>query len=300
MQCKEFEAAIEQSGFAELPPAARAHLTGCAGCQNYFADLSTIVELAAELPAEVEPPNRIWVSVKAQLSAEGVIRPAVDEVFEPAGPSFWEKLSGLMRPRVLAPAGLTVAVAIAAVIGYYQPAKGPAVDAPLAAKANPGTAPAPARTETASNAPVAAQKDTRVAAPPAAAKPSRASGAAQNLAAIPVAASPRAAGRATAAQPAGSSTAEFRPSPSDSLYGSTAAALNAAELDANGPSLRGNVEVDQALRKNLRMLNEFIADCEQHLKQYPNDALAREYLSNAYRQKAELLTAILDNGRSVQ
>lgn len=298
MQCKEFEAAIEQSGYAELPPAARAHLTGCAGCQNFFADLSAITALAAELPAEVEPPNRIWVSVKAQLSAEGVIRPA-EAAFGAAEPTFWEKLSGLMRPRVLAPAGLTIAVAIAAVIGYYQPTKGPVVEEPAAAKANLATAPAPARTETASNAPVAAgasaQKDTRAAGTTAAAKPSRANGTAQTVAAIP-----RAAARDTAAQPAASSTTEFRPSPSDSLYGSTAAALNAAEMDADGPSLRGNVEVDQALRKNLRMLNEFIADCEKHLKQYPNDALAREYLANAYRQKAELLTAILDNGRSVQ
>jgi hypothetical protein len=49
----------------------------------------------------------------------------------------------------------------------------------------------------------------------------------------------------------------------------------------------------------LKQLDEFIAECERHLKESPNDELAREYLAAAYQQKAELLSAMIDRGRSV-
>ena len=57
--------------------------------------------------------------------------------------------------------------------------------------------------------------------------------------------------------------------------------------------------VDTSLRQNLTSLNQFIEDCRRRLKEDPNDELAREYLSVAYQQKAELLSAMLDRGRSV-
>src|SRR5262249_9634535 len=57
--------------------------------------------------------------------------------------------------------------------------------------------------------------------------------------------------------------------------------------------------VDTSLRQNLASLNQFINDCRKRLKEDPNDELAREYLSVAYQQKAELLSAMLDRGRSV-
>jgi hypothetical protein len=57
--------------------------------------------------------------------------------------------------------------------------------------------------------------------------------------------------------------------------------------------------VDTSLRQNLASLNQFIEDCRRRLKDDPNDELAREYLSVAYQQKAELLSAMLDRGRSV-
>jgi hypothetical protein len=57
--------------------------------------------------------------------------------------------------------------------------------------------------------------------------------------------------------------------------------------------------VDASLRDNLKKVNEFIADCERHLKEQPQDELTREYLSAAYRQKAELLSAMIERGRSM-
>jgi len=63
--------------------------------------------------------------------------------------------------------------------------------------------------------------------------------------------------------------------------------------------LTGTSPVDTALGQNLQQINDFIADCERHLKAAPQDELAREYLADAYQQKAELLAAIMDRGRSV-
>jgi len=74
--------------------------------------------------------------------------------------------------------------------------------------------------------------------------------------------------------------------------------LNQAELAVPNMQLAGNSTVDASLRDNLRTVNEFIAECQQHLKQHPEDELAREYLESAYQQKAELLAAMMDSGGS--
>ena len=56
------------------------------------------------------------------------------------------------------------------------------------------------------------------------------------------------------------------------------AALSEAEISLQGDEVAGNPTVEAALRKNLRTVNEFIAECEKHLKKHPQDAMAREYL----------------------
>src|SRR5262249_32003148 len=86
---------------------------------------------------------------------------------------------------------------------------------------------------------------------------------------------------------------------------STAAALKEQERDlANMQRVAttdraASAPVDTALQTNLRELDKFIAECSQHLKEQPQDELAREYLAAAYQQKAELLSAMIDRGRSV-
>jgi hypothetical protein len=57
--------------------------------------------------------------------------------------------------------------------------------------------------------------------------------------------------------------------------------------------------VDASLRENLQKVDDFIADCERRVKEEPQDDLAREYLSGAYQQKAELLSAMMDRGGSI-
>jgi len=74
--------------------------------------------------------------------------------------------------------------------------------------------------------------------------------------------------------------------------------LSQAEISISRRELANNPAVDTALRQNLRTLNEFIAECKSRLKHNPNDQLTREYLNMAYQQKAELLDAMMDSGRS--
>lgn len=53
--------------------------------------------------------------------------------------------------------------------------------------------------------------------------------------------------------------------------------------------------VDVVLRKNLRVVDNFIAVCEKAVKQEPQNEAAREYLYGAYQQKAELLNTAMEH-----
>ena len=86
--------------------------------------------------------------------------------------------------------------------------------------------------------------------------------------------------------------------PADPIF-STAAALDEQEHDLSNMHLAGTSPVDASLRQSLQQLDGFIAECERRVKEEPQDELAREYLAAAYRQKAELLSALLDRARSV-
>jgi len=57
--------------------------------------------------------------------------------------------------------------------------------------------------------------------------------------------------------------------------------------------------VDNSLRENLATLNAFIKECRKRLLEDPNDQVARDYLAAAYQQKAEILAAMMERGRSV-
>src|SRR5216684_4626863 len=100
MQCKDVEFAVEQEGLAPLPEAARAHVAACSHCREFVADLAIIVSVANELPAEVEPPARVWVSLRAQLELEGIITtPVVSPSSERL--SWWHGFAELFRSRAL-------------------------------------------------------------------------------------------------------------------------------------------------------------------------------------------------------
>lgn len=82
----------------------------------------------------------------------------------------------------------------------------------------------------------------------------------------------------------------------------TATVLNGQETALRNMQLASTspvAPVDDSYRQSLQQVDEFIADCERRVNAEPQDDLAREYLSNAYQQKAELLSAMMDREGSL-
>lgn len=209
MQCKEVEVVLEQEGFVPVPEAARAHLAGCSSCQNFIADLTAIVATAHLLPAEVEPPPRVWTSLRMQLEAEGIIRSTPRH-------AWWPDFSEFFRPRALATAAVGLLIVAAATLQFQHPAPQP-----------------------------------------------------------------------TEARNA-----------YDNVYQDTSLTLSNDEAQLPAMQLAGSSSVDASLRKNLDIVDQFIVDCEQRVKQDPLDDLTRDYLTGAYQQKAELISVMMDRGGS--
>jgi len=73
--------------------------------------------------------------------------------------------------------------------------------------------------------------------------------------------------------------------------GSSLAAQQAvSSLDKRNP------DVVRSYRESLRTVENVILECEMMIRKDPNDQLAREYLTGAYQQKAELISAIVERG----
>jgi hypothetical protein len=206
MRCKEVEVALEQEGWTPLPETARDHLAECTSCQGLVEDLTAIVATAHLLPAEVEPPARVWTSLRAQLENEGIIKTRA------VGTSSWlHGWADFFRSRVLATAVVGMLIVAAVGLQFQHTAT---------------------------------------------------------------------------------------PSEARNVYDDTATALNADEANLAQMHM-GATAVDVSLHQNLDIVDKFIADCEQRVKEEPRDDLAREYLTGAYQQKAELLSAMMDRGGSV-
>jgi hypothetical protein len=52
---------------------------------------------------------------------------------------------------------------------------------------------------------------------------------------------------------------------------------------------RQDTAVTESIRRNLQIVDKFIAMCEKSVREQPDNPMAREYLYGAYQQKAELL-----------
>jgi hypothetical protein len=207
MQCKEVEVVLEQEGCLPVPESARAHLAGCNSCRNLIADLTAIVATAHLLPAEVEPPPRVWTSLRVQLEEEGIIRSGARQ-------SWWGNFSELFRARAMATAAVGLLIVAAVALQFQRPA----------------TQPTEAR------------------------------------------------------------------STYGNLYQDTSLTLDNDEALLPAMQLAGNSGVDVSLRQNLDIVDKFIVDCEQRVKQEPQDELTREYLTGAYQEKAELISVMMERG----
>ena len=245
MQCKDIELVLEQEGLEPLPEEARAHLAECRECRSYVADLTSLVDAAKKLPSEIVPPDRVWLSLRAQLEEEGIIRTPADVVPVERIP-FWQSIGDFFRSRVLATAMVGILIVAATVFQVRRDRTAPIAPPVQSARVAPALAPV--------------------------------------LAPVPAPVTPIAKAPASEAPPA---------------FASAARALDDQEPLATGMILASTSPVDVSLRDNLKKVNEFIADCERHLKEQPQDELTREYLSAAYEQKAELLSAMIERGRSI-
>src|SRR6266481_4189877 len=130
MQCRDVETVVEQEGLAPLPEAARAHVASCSDCQEFVGDLAAIVSVAKELPAEVEPPARVWLSLQAQLELEGIIKTPVAPAHGERSP-WWHGFNDLFRSRALATAAVGLLIVAAGVLQWRQ-----APDAPMEPSGN--------------------------------------------------------------------------------------------------------------------------------------------------------------------
>jgi len=257
MQCKVLEYVLESEGLGTLSVEACEHLAECPSCQGLLADFHSIVAVAQTLPAEVEAPARVWISLRSQLQAEGIIREPV-EALDPA--PWWESLRVLFQPRSLA----TALAGLVLVVGTFYFTHKPGSIPQRVANGQPAVQPSQPQ-QASAPAPVPA-----VPAPTTVTE----------IAHAPAAKSPK--------------VKDLAPSPSETA----STTLAQQELSMPDMQLAGDTTVDASFRENLRTLNQFIAECQRRLRQNPQDELAREYLNMAYQQKADLLAAMMDNGRS--
>src|SRR5438445_12819049 len=116
MKCKEVGLAIEQEGLLPLPPAAKAHIAECGACRDMVEDFFAIVHAAHAMPAEVEPPARLWVSLRARLESEGIIRDLADT---PRG-SWLQAISAFFRSRAVAAATVGLLILAGAFLEVRQ------------------------------------------------------------------------------------------------------------------------------------------------------------------------------------
>lgn len=78
------------------------------------------------------------------------------------------------------------------------------------------------------------------------------------------------------------------------------AQLNFAEQNSNSYVTRANPAVTASLHQNLALVDKYIALCEKSVSEEPQNEVARDYLYEAYQQKADLLTQMTERGENVQ
>jgi hypothetical protein len=78
------------------------------------------------------------------------------------------------------------------------------------------------------------------------------------------------------------------------------AQLDFAEQNSNTYVTRANPAVTASLHQNLALVDKYIALCEKSVNEEPQNEVARDYLYEAYQQKADLLTQMTERGENVQ
>jgi hypothetical protein len=221
MTCRHFHEELERWMDGERSPAALAHVKSCSACSGIIADLKAIESQAHSWSAPLaEPPERVWVLLRAQLESEGIIKVDSPEPMQiPAGSSWWSTIfAGVPRP-VLAGAYLAALVFLA--FRMPGPEKRPTVVNWLSANNEVATSPLRAQ-------------------------------------------------------------------------------LNTAEMNNVSALRAGSSPVAASLHQNLDIVDKQIALCEKSVSEEPDNEVARDFLYEAYQQKADLLAEISERGESGQ
>ncbi|MBZ5503532.1 MAG: hypothetical protein LAN59_15080 [Acidobacteriia bacterium] len=213
--CNEFVSQLEGWMEGERSSGAQAHWRECANCRALAGDLEAVREAAqASAALEVEPPARIWVSLRAQLEHEGVIRSGRTGWLEKLKAYFDGTFAILPRP-ALAGAYLAAVIAVAAALvapGVRQPDESRWI-----------------------------------------------------------------AGNQRATEP-------------------LSAQLASAEQDTMSTWADSNPAVTASLHQNLAIVDNYIVLCEKSVREEPENEFARDYLYDAYQQKAALLAQMTERG----
>lgn len=220
MQCDQFERILVEQDPGALPEPALAHLESCEACRALTEDFGAIRDVARELGAEgIAPPERVWISLRNQLEAEGLIH-------EPqSAPQFRSRAwwTVFQRPAI---AGTFLAMLLvgAAVVSFEW-------SSPLSVV------------------------HTQLSPP-------------QEVSTVPTA---------------------------DSVFKEEMLTVGNNFIPG---SRRQDTAVTDSIRRNLQIVDNFIAMCEKDVHEQPDNEMAREYLYGAYQQKAEVLAAATNRSLS--
>lgn len=223
--CNSFLNQLEFWMDGQRTPEAQAHLDSCPDCRSIVGDLGAIKVAAREWSGAEEAPERVWLSIRAQLQQEGIIHtaPAAAPKHSLAGLGGFARLFrgwfvALPRPAI---AGAYLAALVAVAF---------ALSGPVSKRYNNYRWMSATQDAT---APLSAQ-------------------------------------------------------------------LDSAEAEQNASFSDPNPEVSASLHSNLAIVDNYIALCEKSVREDPEDEVARDYLYDAYHQKADLLAQISERGDYVR
>ena len=131
MQCNELDRCLELGVDGEFPSGAVEHLSECPRCQAVVSDLEAIRAAGRQLAAEeMSPPERIWMSLRAQLESEGLIRVSPTE----SAAEWVERWRGMLRRPATAGMVTSLLLIVIVLVGYFrQPGRDQRLEAPARA-----------------------------------------------------------------------------------------------------------------------------------------------------------------------
>ena len=294
MECQAFVDQLDSWMEGERPADASAHVATCAACRSLAEDFAAITAAAQTMMGDVpEPPAYLWNSIRAQLEREGIIRR-----LRPANlaecDAFVGQLDSWMdgEGRADARAHLASCSSCRALAGDFD-----AITSVAHSMAEDAPEP-PAYLWNSIRAQLQQEgiiREPRQAAVRPAAdwrgwfalpRPALAGAFATILAIAGFFAS----------GPVGRRINDYRwMRGTQNSTSPLSAQLDTVE-HATMASLRSDPAVAAALHKNLAIVDNYIALCEKSVREDPQSEMARDFLYDAYQQKADLLAQMNEQG----